>query len=82
MHGVESTWVESVAVTEMFHGKTVWDGEVQVFDLVGHATAPRAYAWSYATTGTKRQFVAVLHAGPVVSPISAVRASIAASARG
>ena len=33
MHGCESTYVESVPVTETFQGKTVWEGEVQVFDL-------------------------------------------------
>jgi hypothetical protein len=41
MHGCESTWIESVPVTETFKGATVWDGEVHVFDLVGHKTAAR-----------------------------------------
>ncbi len=77
MHGCESTWVESVPVTEMFNGATVWEGEVQVFDLVAHPKAKRAYAWSYATEGTKRKFVAVLQLGPVTDAITAVRASIA-----
>ncbi len=78
LHGCESAFVESVPVTETFKGETVWDGEVQVFDLTGHPTAARVYAWSYATEGTKRKFVAVLHAGPVTDAITAVRASIAA----
>ena len=78
LHGCESTWVEGVPVTETFNGETVWDGEVQVFDLDGHPTAKRAYAWSYATEGTRRKFVAVLQLGPVVDAITAVRASIAA----
>ena len=76
LHGCESTWVESVAVREEHDGQTVWDGEVQVFDLAGHARAPRAYAWSYPTTGAKRRFLAVLHAPPVNSAVAAVRASI------
>ena len=79
MHGCESAWVESVSVTETFRGEMVWDGEVQVFELVKHPTAKRAYAWSYATEGTKRKFVAVLQAGPVTDAITAVRASIVAT---
>src|SRR4051812_47905132 len=78
MHGCDAKWVESVPVTETFHGKTVWDGEVQVFFLIGHPQATRAYAWSHVTEGTKRQFVAVLGLGPVVDATTAVRASIAA----
>ena len=78
MHGCDSKWIESVPVTETFQGATVWNGEVQVFELVGHKAAARAYAWSHATEGARRKFYAVLHAGPVTSPLMAVRASIAA----
>jgi hypothetical protein len=77
MHGCESTWIESVPVTEKFNGETVWDGEVQVFDLVGHTKAKRAYAWSYATDAGKRKFLTVLQLGPVTNAITAVRAAIA-----
>jgi hypothetical protein len=78
LHGCESVWVESVSVIETFRGEMVWDGEAQVFELVAQATAKRAYEWSCATEGTKRKFVAVLHAGPVTDAVTAVRASIAA----
>jgi len=78
MHGCDSKWVESVPVTEKFNGETVWEGEVQVFFLIGHPTATRAYAWSHETEDGKRRFVAVLEAGPVKSAVDAVRASIAA----
>ena len=77
MHGYESKWIESVAVHETFNGKTVWEGEVQVFFLIGHPTAQRAYAWSHKTDGGKRRFVAVLGVPPIASAIDAVRASIA-----
>lgn len=80
--GCEATHVESVHVQETFEGRTVWDGEVQVFDLTGHATATRCYAWSHATEGAKRRFYVVLHAPPVDSPRAAVRAAIVAKARG
>jgi hypothetical protein len=52
-----------------------------VFELIGHPTAARAYAWSHVTTGTKRQFYAVLHAGPVDSPRRAVQAVIVQQSR-
>ncbi|HEY2031318.1 MAG TPA: hypothetical protein VGH20_19140 [Myxococcales bacterium] len=78
LHGAEATHVESLPVRETFNGKTVWEGEVQVFDLHGHPTATRAYAWSHATEGSKRRFYAVLHEGPVNSAATAVRASIVA----
>ncbi|MDO8750484.1 MAG: hypothetical protein Q7K03_05000 [Dehalococcoidia bacterium] len=61
---------------ETFQGQTVWEGTVQVFELQGHPTASRCYAWSHATQGKKRRFVAVLHQGPVDSPEKAVRAAI------
>lgn len=77
MHGVDSKWIESVPVHETFKGETVWQGEVQVFELMGHAKAKRAYAWSHATEGARRRFVAVLGIAPVNSAVDAVRAAIA-----
>lgn len=35
-------------------------GEVEVFDLLGHPTASRCYAWSHTTEGERRRFAAVL----------------------
>jgi hypothetical protein len=77
LHGVDSTHVESVPVKETFQGKTVWDGVVEVFDLIGHPKAPRLYAWAYETDNPKRpRYVTVLHLEPVTSPLLAVRAAI------
>ena len=45
MHGCESLHVESVAVKEVFEGQTAWETKVEVFDLIGHRQAKRAYAW-------------------------------------
>jgi hypothetical protein len=79
MHGCESSFVEAVPVTELFEGRPAWQGVVNVFDLLGHPTASRAYAWSYMSDEGRRRFVAVLHAGPVTSPQTAVTAAIVAS---
>ena len=77
LHNCDSTWIETVPVTETFQGQTVWESSVSVFDLIGHTTATRWYAWSHAVVGSEnRCFVAVLHRGQVDSPEKAVRAAI------
>jgi len=81
LHGCESRHVASVPVTETFEGQTVWDGDVQVFDLIGSAEAHRAYAWSYETEEGRRRFFVVLHKPPVDSPHKAVQAAIASDQR-
>jgi hypothetical protein len=74
LHGVESTHVESIPIKEVFQGKTVWDGIVEVFELHGHPKAPKIYAWAYETDNPKKpKHVTVLHLGPVRSPLLAVR---------
>jgi hypothetical protein len=75
LHGLEAKWLESVSVTEIFAGKSVWDGEVQVFE-VDHPKASRVYAWSHESGGGKRRFHAVLGAPPVDSPEKAVQTAI------
>src|SRR5579872_5604785 len=78
-HGGTATLAQSVPVTETFGSATVWQGVVHVFDLAGHPTAKRAYAWSSPIEGsTKRRFFAVLHTKAINSPIQAVRAAIVA----
>jgi hypothetical protein len=54
VHGVESTHLESVPVKEIFQGKTVWDGAVEVFLIHGHPKAARVYAWTYDTGESER----------------------------
>jgi hypothetical protein len=77
-----ATLAHSVPVKETFRGATVWEGIVHVFDLAGHPKATRAYAWSRPVEGsTKRRFFAVLHMGPIDSPLAAVRAAIVAEQR-
>lgn len=81
LHGVESRHVESVSVKEQFRGKTVWEGVVEVFELIGHPKASRLYAWSHDTDGPKKRHITVLHLAPINSPEAAVRASIARNYR-
>jgi hypothetical protein len=76
LHGVEAKYVQSVPIKEVFQGKTIWDGVVEVFDLIGHPKAKRVYAWAHATDGEKKRHVTVLHLGPVDTPKAAVMAAI------
>src|ERR1035437_10468634 len=78
LHGVESTHYSSVPVKEVFQGKTVWEGIVEVFDLHGHPKANTAYAWAHETDDPANpvRHVTVLHVPPAVSPITAVRSAI------
>ena len=77
MHHCSAQPAQSVPVRETHKGDTVWEGVVHVFDLTGHPTATRAYAWSSPIEGSdKRRFFAVLHQTPITSPAAAVRAAI------
>jgi hypothetical protein len=81
-HGGTATLAQSVPVKETHAGAVAWEGIVHVFDLKGHPTASRAYAWSSPIEGgDKRRFFAVLHQGPIKSPGDAVRAAIVAEQR-
>ena len=76
--GAEARHVESVPTKEVFQGKTVWDGTVEVFDLAGHPKAKRAFAWGHAMrdTGNEVRIVTVLGVPPVDSPRKAVQVSV------
>ena len=79
-HGCDSKHVEQVPVCEAYQGKVLWEGNVEVFDLIGHPKAKRCYAWAYdVETGSRT--LAVLELPPVISPLTAVRAAIAAGTR-
>lgn len=83
LHGCESRHIESVPVHEEFQGQTVWEGTVEVFDLIDHPKVKQCYAWGHHTgKGDKHsRYVVVLKVPPVDSPIAAVRASICKTSR-
>lgn len=62
----------------------MWTGEVEVFDLMGHAEAGTCYAWSHREKGASSRIlnsenmrlITVLGKRPVDSPQMAVRAAI------
>jgi hypothetical protein len=72
-HGARSRFTGRIRVVENFGREEVWRGEVLVFELEGHPTASRCYAWE-----VDGQVTAVLEGGPVKSAPDAVQASILA----
>ena len=79
-YGCIAKFVQSVPVREGIRGQPVWEGVVHIFDLEGHPTANRAYAWSHEEDG-KRRSITMLHLPPITSPKEAVRAVIIAGGR-
>lgn len=77
VHGASATHIETVPVTEEFQGETVWEGEVEVFNIRGHPKATRCYGWGYSADEDQgRKYVAVLELPPVDSPQTAVKAAV------
>jgi hypothetical protein len=81
MHHCKARHEASTPILETFRSQTVWEGVVESFALTGHPKARRCYAWSYQDKG-EAQCVTALEISPVESPITAVRAAIAAEAKG
>ena len=73
-HGAGSKLVGRERVVERFQGQAAWEGEVLIFELEGHPSAVRCYAWEL-----DGEVTAVLEDGPVKSAQDAVKAAIAAS---
>jgi hypothetical protein len=76
MFGCEAEFLKSARVAEPFHDQTI--SEVQVFNLLRHPRATRCYAW-YASE--HRQPLVMLHLGPVMDAVTAVRAAVATHPR-
>lgn len=74
LHNCAAVHRETVPVHEVFRGKTLWQGDVEAFDLTGHPKAKRCYAWSY---GDPEEFITILELPPVDSAQSAVKVGVA-----
>jgi hypothetical protein len=83
MHGVDAKHLRTVHVHERTPDgtETVWEGDVEVFMLLGHPQATKAYAWSEPTPTGGRRFFAALHVGAVDSAARAVQGSILVDAQ-
>ena len=77
----ESKYVTAVFVSEPFFSfqkERLWQGDVAIFEIYGHAQAQRAYAWSNTGGDENMRYVVVLEIPPINSPQTAVQAAIAA----
>lgn len=83
LYHCDSKHIGTIAVKERFLAfgcDKLWQGEVEVFEISGHAKAKRAYAWLQRVDGDQQQlrYVAVLEVDPITSAEEAVKAAIAA----
>jgi hypothetical protein len=83
LHKCGAIYRKTVPVREVFRGKTIWEGDVEVFDINGHPTAKRCYGWSHAEGNNDdgERFVTVLEIPPVSSPETAVKVAIVSEVR-
>lgn len=65
--------VETVPVLETFEGETIWDGEVEVFEVPEFPGADRVFAWAFEGDDGQQQ-VTVAQIPPATSPENAVKA--------
>jgi hypothetical protein len=72
-YGYKAVFKETVPIKETFQGKTVWEGEVEVFELDGHPKAKYCYGWGF-DEGRKTEFATVLGVPPITTPLKAVQA--------
>ena len=83
MHQCSAVWERTEHVHESFSGKTVWDGDVEIFTAMQHPKAKRVYAWAHldGPKDQKSRFVTVLELPPVKDARTAVQASIMADSK-
>jgi hypothetical protein len=80
MHECRAKHVDTESVHETFQGQTVWDGEVEVFEITGRPPASRCYAWSFQDDSGEH-IASVLGLPPVKTALDAVRVYIAGEVR-
>jgi hypothetical protein len=73
-HGCKAVHVSTVPHIEESGGRIVWEGEVEVFKLIGHVEAKRCYAWGYPEG--RGDVITVIKIPPVKSVKTAVKAAI------
>jgi hypothetical protein len=78
LHKCEASHSRTEAVKEVVNGQVMWEGNVEVFALLGHDEALRCYAWGHLHEDGKWEVTTVLAIPPVVSAQSAVLAAFIA----
>jgi len=74
IHSCSAQHLETAHVAETFLGRTIWEGDVEVFAVLGHPRARRCYAWVKRIGGLKRaRFFAVLETTVIRTALDAVK---------
>lgn len=78
-YGCVAAHCDTVPVHEMREGKSIWNGNVEVFELAAHPLAKRCYAWyERGTSAHQDRLITMLQKGFILSPQTAVKARMAA----
>lgn len=78
LHNCEASHSRTESVKQMLDGRVLWEGDVEVFALLGHDNALRCYAWGHLNTDGLWEVTTVLAIPPVISAETAVLAAVAA----
>lgn len=75
LHGCPSRLVEVVPLSADTYAGHVLGGAIHVFEVIGHPSASRCYAWASPSKTNSTTMHAVLHTGSVSSPELAVKST-------
>lgn len=78
LYKCEASHTRTEGVKEVVNGQVMWEGNVEVFALLGHDEALRCYAWGHLDEAEKWEVTTVLAIPPVISASSAVIAAFIA----
>lgn len=81
LHQCEASHTRTETVREEVNGTVLFEGNVEVFALLGHDRALRCYAWGHLHEAGQWEVTTVLAIPPVVSANTAVLAAVAARIR-
>lgn len=74
-----ATHTESAVIKERYDNRVIWEGMVETFQLEGHPTAKRAYAWvrpQSESDSPEPEYTVVLGLPPANSAQDAVKVAV------
>lgn len=77
LHHCGAAHLKTVFVDEKFHGNTMWQGNIELFELKDHPKAKRCFAWLHQGRGDEMQAVVLLEKWPINSPQAAIQFALA-----
>jgi hypothetical protein len=87
-HAIKATFhcnavhLETFEVVEVFQGKVVWEGNVELFKLYGAHFGEGCFAWGFFGDKGEWEATVVLQKPPIRTAEDAVRAAIVKQTRG